>query len=58
VADVGASEREIAAAEHPLREELWHKLMLARYRSGHQAGALAAYQEARRPTRAGGGLTG
>ncbi|MGD0933732.1 MAG: BTAD domain-containing putative transcriptional regulator [Streptosporangiaceae bacterium] len=42
------SERAIAAAGHPLREGLWHKLMLARYRSGHAAGALAVYQEARR----------
>jgi DNA-binding SARP family transcriptional activator len=32
---------------HPLREGLWYQLMLARYRCGQRAQALAAYQDAR-----------
>ena len=45
-ADVIVELRQLAAAE-PLREHLHALLMLALYRDGQQAGALAAYQGAR-----------
>ncbi|MBV9950669.1 MAG: AAA family ATPase [Acidimicrobiia bacterium] len=46
--DEAAALAETLTTDHPLREQAWELLMLARYRSGRQADALRAFQDARR----------
>jgi DNA-binding SARP family transcriptional activator/class 3 adenylate cyclase len=46
--DDAIAELEHVARAHPLDERFWVQLMLALYRRGRQADALAAYQQARR----------
>jgi DNA-binding SARP family transcriptional activator len=48
-----AGELEGLVGEYPVRERLWRLLVLALYRAGRQAGALAAYRtpQPARPTK-------
>jgi predicted ATPase/DNA-binding SARP family transcriptional activator len=47
-AEEAVAELESLVRSHPLDERLWGQFMLALYRSGRQADALGAYQQARR----------
>ena len=47
-AEALVAELELLAAENPTRERLWEHLVVALYRSGRQADALAAYARARK----------
>jgi DNA-binding SARP family transcriptional activator/tetratricopeptide (TPR) repeat protein len=49
--DMLVSELQGLVVAHPFRERLWEHLMLALYRGGRQADALAAYQRARQALR-------
>jgi DNA-binding SARP family transcriptional activator len=46
--DLAAAELSPLVVDHPLRESLWHKLMLALHRSGRDADALRCYARVRR----------
>jgi predicted ATPase/DNA-binding SARP family transcriptional activator len=45
--DAVIQEAEALVSDHPYREDLWHHLIVALYRTGRQADALAAYERLR-----------